>query len=314
MNFRCCLPVWLLLVAMILPGPLFAQDEVLYALCPKALNNPFWDDVKAGMEKAATELGVRAEFIAPPVADANLQVEKIEALLERNIQGIGISPNVPDSIIEVIAKARAKGIPVICFDSDSPNSKRLCYVGTNNEQAGYEAGKLMKKFLPQGGRILVVSGGAGSLNHNERVTGFKRGIQGAKIEVADIAFCNDDLNRATQLIEAYVVAHPDLSGIFCTASWAISAANVRKEKGLKCVIIGFDTVEGEMQLVKEGLIEGLVGQDPVNMGYQATMVLDKLRKAGPKMEEIADDIDTGSVVVTRENVEELAKLKGYQLK
>jgi len=67
-------------------------------------------------------------------------------------------------------------------------------------------------------------------------------------------------------------------------------------------------------LVKDGLIEGLVGQRPVAMGYESLRTLYRLHKAGEDMEAIADDIDTGSVVITRENVEEYAKEKGYTLK
>lgn len=295
-------------------GSSCADEALFYALCPKSLNNPFWDDVKKGMEQAAQELGVQAEFIAPVEADASQQVQKIEALLERRVDGIGISPNVPDSVIDVIAKAREKGIPVICFDADSPDSERLCYVGTFNEQAGYEAGKAMKNLLYGKGKILIVSGGAGALNHQERVAGFKRGLSGSQIEIVDTKYCNDDLNRATQLIESYLSANPDLDGIFCTASWAICAANIRRDKGLDFKVVGFDTVEEELQLVKDGYIETLVGQRPVKMGYESIMALHRLRQAGERMEEIADDIDTGSVVVTRQNVLEVAAEKGYQPK
>jgi len=293
---------------------LIKEEDLYFALCPKSLNNPFWDEVRFGMEQAAQELGVRADFVGPTEADASLQVQRIEALLQTGIDGIGIAPNVPESVVDVIARARDMGIPVICFDSDSPESERLCYVGTFNESAGYEAGKLMKKFMPDGGKILVVSGGAAALNHQERVSGFERGIEDGGIEIADIQYCNDDLNRATQLIEAYTAANPDLDGIFCTASWAVSAANVRRDKELDLVIVGFDTIEAELQLVKDGLIEGLVGQRPVAMGYESLRTLYRLHKAGEDMEAIADDIDTGSVVITQENVEEYAKEKGYTLK
>ena len=299
---------------LVFGSPCFSDKEIFYALCPKSLNNPFWDDVKKGMDEAAKELGVRAEFVAPIEADASEQVQKIEALLERGVDGIGISPNVPDSVVEVIAKARRKGIPVICFDADSPESERLCYVGTFNEQAGYEAGKLAKKLMPEGGRLLIVSGGAGALNHNERVTGFKRGIAGSGIVIDDVKYCNDDLNRATQLMESYLSANPGLKGVFCTASWAICAANLRRDLGRDFVVVGFDTVKEELQLVKDGLIDGLVGQRPTVMGYEAIKTLDRLRRAGKRMAEIADDIDTGTVVVTRENVTEIAKEKGYDLK
>jgi ribose transport system substrate-binding protein len=291
-----------------------AEEDLFYALCPKSLNNPFWEDVRRGMKEAAEELGVRAEFVAPVETDATQQVQKIEALLGKKVDGIAISPNVPDSIIDVVAKARVKGIPVICFDADSPESERLCYVGTFNEQAGFESGKLMKKHLPEGGKILVVSGGAGALNHNQRVAGFKRGIKGSKIEIDAIKYCNDDLNRATQLIESYVAANPDLDAIFCTATWAICAGNVRRDSNLKIPVVGFDTVEEELQLIKDGHIDAVVGQRPEMMGYEAVMTLHRLRQAGEKMEEVADDIDTGTVVVTRKNVVEFAKKKGCKLK
>ncbi len=290
------------------------NDDLYFALCPKSVNNPFWDEVRIGMEQAAEELGVKADFVGPVIADANLQVQKVEALLQKGIDGIGIAPNVPESVVDVIAKARAAGIPVICFDADSPESERLCYVGTFNEQAGYDAGKLMKKALPDGGNILIVSGGAGALNHQERVAGFERGIQDGEIEVDAIQYCNDDLNRATQLIEAYVSANPDLDGIFCTATWAVSAANIRRDRELDLVIIGFDTIEAEVQLVKDGLIEGLVGQNPVAMGSESLKTLVRLHHAGEEMVDIADDIDTGSVIVTPENVDEFAHEKGYTLK
>lgn len=309
---------WLMLLslsALIFIAPARAEEEVFYALCPKSLNNPFWDDVKIGMERAAKELGVKAEFVGPIELDASQQVQKIEALLERKVDGIAISPTAPESVIDVIAKARAKGIPVICFDADSPESERLCYVGTFNDQAGYEAGMLLKEYLPNGGRVLVVSGGAAAANLNERVQGFIRALSGSNIEVADIQYCNDDMNRATQLIEGYLSANPDLEAVFGVGLWsAIPAANIRRDKGMNYVVIGFDTMEPELQLIKDGYMEAVVGQLPIEVGYHAVMTLDRLRKAGDKMEEVADDYDTGTVTVRREDVEEFAKQVGIELK
>lgn len=307
--------LFILLALITGPAPLAAEEEIFYALCPKSLNNPFWDEVKIGMDRAAKELGVKAEFVGPIEADAAQQVQKIEALLERKVDGIGISPNVPDSVIPVIAKARAKGIPVICFDADSPNSERLCYVGTFNEQAGYEAGMLLRKYLPEGGKVLAISGGPAALNLQQRVEGFKRALKGSNIDLAPILYCNDDMNRATQQIEGFVAANPDLKGFFGVGLWsAIPMAHIRRDKNLDIIVIGFDTLEVELQLIKDGLMEGVVGQKAIDIGYQSIMTLDKLRKAGDKMEEIADDVDTGSDTVTRENVEEFAKSKGFELK
>ncbi|MCA9412823.1 MAG: sugar-binding protein [Candidatus Omnitrophica bacterium] len=304
-----------LLLSVIVSPSSRSEEDIFYALCPKSLNNPFWDDVKVGMEKAAKELGVKAEFVAPIELDASQQVQKIEALLERKVDGIAISPTAPGSVVDVIAEARAKGIPVICFDADSPDSERLCYVGTFNEQAGYEAGNLLKEYLPDGGTVLAVSGGAAAANLNERVDGFKRALKGSNIKIADVQYCNDDMNRATQLIEGYLSANPDLDAIFGVGLWsAIPAANIRRDKGLNYVVIGFDTMEPELQLIKDGYMEAVVGQLPVEMGYHAVMTLDRLRKAGDKMEEIADDFDTGTVTVRRDDVEAFARKAGIELK
>ena len=71
-------------------------------------------------------------------------------VVARGVNGLAIAPMNADSVIGVISEARKKNIPVITFDSDSPNSQRICYVGTDNLEAGKEAGKAFKKLLPKG--------------------------------------------------------------------------------------------------------------------------------------------------------------------
>jgi len=283
-------------------GQLQSEGEPYYVLSPKSLNNPFWDEVKKGMLNAARELGVRAEFVAPVEADAAKQVAMIEGLLTRSVDGLAISPNDPESVIDVIARGRAKGIPVICFDSDSPNSKRQCYVGTFNKEAGRRAGELLVSLGPAGGTVLAVSGGAGALNLNERLAGFREAIEGSPWRLVDVRYCNDDMAQATQIIEQYLQAHPDLAAIFGVGMWSvIPGATILKERGLagKVMIVGFDVLQEELELVRDGAVQGLVGQRPVDMGYHAVMALHRLRQ---QPEAPAKDIDTGTVVVTAENL------------
>jgi ribose transport system substrate-binding protein len=86
----------------------------------------------------------------------------------------------------VIDSAIKKGIKVICFDSDSPKSQRTCFVGTNNEQGGYEGGKAFASMLPKG-KFAVLTGGLASVNHNQRGDGFRKALKEAGGDYTEIS-------------------------------------------------------------------------------------------------------------------------------
>jgi len=81
----------------------------------------------------------------------------LESLIMRGTTGVAMSPVDPANQTEMINKACAR-MNVITQDSDAPESNRICYVGTNNYQAGREAGKLIKQALPDGGKLMIFVG------------------------------------------------------------------------------------------------------------------------------------------------------------
>ena len=129
-------------------APLPEGEGVLkFALVPKSIGHPYWEGVREGMEEAAARLNVRAVFHGPPEASADEQLKIIEDFMAKGYDGIGISPNDPTAVKDIIEKAMAKGIAVVTFDSDSPDSERLLYIGTDNREAGRVAGRAMRKLL-----------------------------------------------------------------------------------------------------------------------------------------------------------------------
>ena len=127
--------------------PADAPGLLRFALVPKSIGHPYWEGVREGMEAAAAKLGVKAVFTGPPEASPDEQIKIIEDFITKGYDGIGISPNDKDSVKGVIQRAMAKGIAVVTFDSDSPDSERLMYIGTDNRGAGRVAGKAMLKVL-----------------------------------------------------------------------------------------------------------------------------------------------------------------------
>ena len=124
-----------------------AGAKMRFALVPKSIGHPYWEGVREGMIAAADRLGVEAVFQGSPQASIEEQLKVIEGLIADGYDGIGISPNDPDAVKEVIKRAMAKGIAVVTFDSDSPDSERLLYIGTDNREGGRVGAKALIEIL-----------------------------------------------------------------------------------------------------------------------------------------------------------------------
>lgn len=288
-----------------------SKKKLTFALCPKSLSNPYWFAVRDGMNAAAKKLDVDVEFQGPIQADVAQQVNIIESLIARKVDGLAISPNDPDGIRDVIQRAMSRGIPTLTFDSDSPESRRIAYIGTNNYLAGREAGKQMIKFLKGQGKVAILTGGLGALNLNERIRGFRDVLkeENAQIEEVSLQACNDDNNQAMNLMEDVSRSIPDLNAWFVTGCWAlvspentiINALGGRKD----VIIISFDTLKEELLLIKSGTAHALIGQRPYDMGYKAVETLYDIvvNKKYPQ-DKI---IDTGVDIITGENIDQFLK-------
>ncbi|KHC92689.1 periplasmic binding protein/LacI transcriptional regulator [Thermotoga sp. Mc24] len=322
-------------VILLLSVFVFSEDMTIL-LAPKSLNNPYWFAVENGMKDAAEKLGIKAIFDAPVEADAAKQAEKILSYIVKGVDGIGISPNDPEGIKVVVKRALDKGIPVIMFDSDSPDSGRYAYIGTNNYNAGYEAGKLMAQLIEKYKaekktiRLAILTGGLAALNLNERIRGFKDALEDYSkrsgkeiVYVADPFPCDDDSAKAIQIIRDVTRKYTDLDGWFMSGGWPLFAPKETvisalggPERMKDLLVVGFDTLLPELELVKAGAVKGLVGQRPYDMGYLSVLVLYNMAKIGventlkmlPKV--VKEDgtvdyiIDTGVDIVTEENVDQ----------
>jgi ribose transport system substrate-binding protein len=130
----------------------------------------FWKIARAGVNKGIKEFGVNVEFQMPSDGTPAEQQRIVEALIAKKVGGMAISPNDAKNQIGLLDKAAA-AMNVITQDSDAPESKRLCYVGTDNYKAGREAGKLLKEVLPNGGSIVIFVGRLDAQNARDRRQG-----------------------------------------------------------------------------------------------------------------------------------------------
>jgi ribose transport system substrate-binding protein len=299
--------------AALAPTARAADKTKTFALVPKSISVPFYADVEKGCKEEAKKLGVQLVYTGPNTPDEAEQVEILKDVVSRGVNGLAVAPMNADSVTGVIAEARKKGIAVITFDSDAPNSQRMAYVGTDNLDAGREAGKAFKKLLPKG-KFAIITGGLAAANLNERIKGFKEIVTGSDYsEISGSPFpCDDDAVRAVQILQDILTRYPNLDGIFFSGGWALFGAPEAYMKAIgkraadvkanKFVLVSFDTLPEELKLLQDGYCSALIGQRPYAMGTQSMDVLNNLAN-GKK----AENVNTGVDVVDSSNVNQFMK-------
>jgi ribose transport system substrate-binding protein len=284
--------------------------DVTIAMVPKALDNPVFTTSRVAAEEKAKELGVELIWTASQKADAAEQVSVIESLIQKKVDAIGISVNDPTALKDVIDKAVEAGIVVSTWDSDSPDSKRLFYLGTDNYGGGFKCGEIMKGLLPDGGKVAILTGVIGAFNLEERIRGFKEATKDTKIEVVDILAGEDDVNKSVEVVNTYTLANKDkFDAWFFDGGWPLFVPIDALEpvKNFPGKVISFDTFPPMLLFVKEGVVDVLVGQDFAKMGAGSVEMLYKVVTESAEYPEIND---SGQEIVDASNIDEVIAVKG----
>ncbi|HEX8191054.1 MAG TPA: sugar-binding protein [Pyrinomonadaceae bacterium] len=236
----------------------------------------FWTIARKGVEKADAELqDVTAEFKIPSDGTAAEQKRIVDDLLAKGVDGIAISPVDPDNQTGLINEVSQKTL-VFTQDSDAPNSQRACYVGTDNVEAGRQAGALIKEALPQGGKIMVFVGKLDARNAAERLQGIKESLQGSNVTIIDTRTDDTDRVRAKSNVADTLVKYPEVAALVGLWSYNGPAiVNAVRDAGKtgQIKIIAFDEEDETLAGIKDGSIYGTIVQQPYEFGYQAIKLM-----------------------------------------
>jgi ribose transport system substrate-binding protein len=266
----------------------------------------FWTIARKGTEKAAAELpDVTVEFM---LGDGTAAAQKriVDDLLAKGVEAIAISPVDPVNQTAMLDEVAQKAI-VFTHDSDAPNSKRECYVGTNNVAAGRQAGALIKDALPKGGKIALFVGKLDARNAQERLQGIKEAIAGSSIEILDVRTDDTDQVRAKANVAEMIVGHPEVAALVGLWSYngpAILSAVRDAGKIGSVKIIAFDEDDETLTGVKAGAIVGTVVQQPYEFGYQAITLLAKALKGDRSGIPAGHQVFIPTMVIGRDNVDD----------
>ena len=282
------------------------------AVIPKGTSHVFWQSIHAGAEKAARELGVRIIWRGPlREDDRDSQVSEVQGFVSRGVSGIVLAPLDDSALAQPVADAKRRGIPVVVIDSGLKGDDYVSFVATDNRKGGRLAGEHLAASLGGRGKVVLLRYAEGSESTIQREEGFLEALAQAKgIELASAnQYGGADVEGAYKKGEALLsrFKNPDgslgIDGIFCpNESTTMAMLRVLEDNGWagKVTFIGFDASESLVKGLADGHLEGLVLQDPVNMGYLGV----KTMVAHLKGETVERRIDTGVRLITRAQMNE----------
>jgi ribose transport system substrate-binding protein len=300
------------------------QDEH-YVLVAANNKLPYWQEANAGFSDAIRQLGfgVRAEMVGPDTYSPNDELSAFNQAVASQPSGILVSPAVVDLFKSPIANAIKQGIPVICIDSDAPDSGRLMFIGTDNYRAGVSSGTRLAEALHGEGDVVVVTV-PGQYNLDERLRGAKDAF--ARFPKIHYQVMDDqgDPSKANDQISALVAKKAKIDGILALeASGGPGAAEALHRLNLdgKVTVVAMDKDPETLDFIASGTILSSTAQKPYTMAFYGVRFLDDLHHN--VVHEFADWrtapasplptlIDTGVGVVDKTNIQAYQDAaKGY---
>lgn len=265
--------------------------------------NPFVKDIKAGIEDAREEIldyGFNVDVRILNTLEVDEQIEVLDGFLEAKVDGIALFSIDSEEINNKVNAIVHSGIPVVTYNSDIENSKRKCFIGQNHYQGGIAACDLMTKILPDEGDVLIITSLLSLSCHKERIAGFKQGLEEFKtgLNIINILENRDEESLAFEYTLDMCTRHPSIKGIYVTGGGVSGVGEALKQlqKERKIRVVCHDLVDSTLSLVKEGVIDFTIGQDPYFQGYQPIKVIFEFLIAGknPENEFIRTRIDIRS--------------------
>ena len=274
----------------------------------------YWQTAATGLTASARQRGVQAEMVGPDTDDAQAGRDACRNAEAKKPTGILVSVSDPAVMGPEIDAAIAQGIPVVTMDSDAPGSKRLLFIGTNNQAAGEMGARAALKAMGGKGKVVVYTM-PGQPNLEERLRGYKDVFADNHIEIAQTVDVKGDPRIAFDTTNDIIVQNKMKPDAFvCLEAEACKevADVLDRNKVTGKVIIAMDTNKGTLDWVDKGLINATIAQKPWTMAFYGAKVLDDLHHYKPQSLDLkwAEDtqapfpsfIDTGATLITKSNL------------
>jgi len=297
-------------------GAATAGKKYRIAVIPKGTTHEFWQSVHAGAAQAADELGIVDIVWKGPLneSDRDGQISLVDDFVTKQINGICLAPLDSQALLKSVRGAKSQGIPTVIFDSALADEENIVsYVATDNYRCGAKAAQHLAKLLGGKGKVILLRYTPGSESTEQREQGF---LETLTKEFPEIVQLSTNQYSGTSFEDSHTVAQQILlkfgdeaDGVFTVCepnSTGMLRALASREAGAREIkFIAFDPNSRLIQGMRDGIVDGIVLQDPVQMGYLAVKTLVDSLEGNP----VEKRVPIAEFIATPENMDEPAMAK-----
>ncbi len=279
-----------------------AKQYMIAVLIPEATDEiPYWQEHKRGFEDAADELipfGFNIDIYHFQQNNERSFAEQSAVILNRTYDGVFMVPVFDLETIKLVTQLKRKRIPVIFFDTQTPELTDISFIGQHSTDSGFVAAELLYKCLPLDATVLIISLSRKHDNHNHfisRENGFRDFFKDKDRSIIKYENMLDDDSIIKFELTELINTMPTIQGVFVTngihkVAPAFSTLD-------RYTLIGYDLIEQNVNYLSEGVIDFLISQRPYTQAHSGIRLFyDLLLKKKPisKMNYLPIDIVTKS--------------------
>jgi ribose transport system substrate-binding protein len=287
--------------------PVKAKDKFTIAMIAKSSTNPVFLASRTGAEAAAKQLSdslhitVEVVWLTPPQEDGQVQAQRIQQAVNDGADAILISCSDAGKVTGAINDAVDRGVPVMTFDSDAPQSKRFSFYGVDDAKTGAQVMAELARLLNGKGRVAILAGNQNAPNLQHRVQGAKD--EAAKYPGIQIAGVFNHIetpqDAAAEVIRAGN-AYPDITGWAMIGGWALfTRALLIDLNPARIKVASVDALPAELEYIDKGVVPVLLAQSVYQWGFVGVhTIVNKVRL----QQDVPQMIPMELVRVTKENL------------
>lgn len=249
------------------PEAELSPEEITIGVSISTLNNPFFDDIRQGIQETAEEAGASVR-VSDAQDDSATQSNDIDDLITQAVDVLVINPVDSAAIQSSVEAANSANIPVITLDRSSDGGTVLSYIASNNVSGGEMAAEFILEEIGEDGKVVQLEGVPGASATNERGEGFEN-IAEQSLEVVDSQSANFNRAEGLSVMEDMLQSHDEIQAVFAqNDEMALGALEAVQSAGLAddIIIVGFDGNEDAVDSVEAGGLDATVAQQPYEMG------------------------------------------------
>ncbi|MBI3985412.1 MAG: substrate-binding domain-containing protein [Lentisphaerae bacterium] len=250
------------------PAPAATKKKAVIAMIAKSSTNPVFLSARTGAEAAAKELSARLameiviDWRTPPTEDGQVQAQRIAQAVNEGATAILLSCSDAAKVTGAIDDAVARGVPVMTFDSDAPQSKRFAFYGVDDLQTGQTVMAELSKLLNGNGKIAILAGNQNAPNLRKRAEGVSQEAKKySGIEIVGTFYHTETPQDAAAEVLRVMNAYPEVTGWAMIGGWPLFTKTLLTDLDpARVKIVSVDALPAELPYIEKGIAPVLLAQ------------------------------------------------------